>query len=189
MQEFVTWAKGSPGKLNYASPGIGSVHHLATEMLTRAAGLELVHVPYRTGLYAPLLAGEVQAMFDSLPGPLALPGERETARARGHRAQAPGSAARRSHAGRARRLAGVDANSWWGFVGPAGLPSAVVARLNTETRLILDEPEMKSLLAGWGIEARPVHPRPSAAAIAEESARWKATGAAARSAAGVKQSG
>jgi tripartite-type tricarboxylate transporter receptor subunit TctC len=173
MREFVAWAKASPGKLNYATPGIGSVHHLATELLSRTSGLELVHVPYRTGLYAPLLAGEVQAMFESLPGPLPY---LESGKLRALGVTGPRRLARLPDVPTLAEqgLAGMDANSWWGFVGPAGLPSAVVARLNTETHRVLEEPEMKSLLAGWGIEPSSGSPEAFGAYIAQESAHWKA---------------
>jgi len=70
MQEFIAWSKKNPGKLNYASPGQGTVHHLATEMLKQAAGIDMVHVPYRGVLYVALLAGDIQAMFQSMPEPL-----------------------------------------------------------------------------------------------------------------------
>jgi hypothetical protein len=67
----------APGQLNYASPGEGSVHHLATEMLKQAAGVDLVHVAITTGMYVPLLGGQVDAMFESMPRAAAAPGRRK----------------------------------------------------------------------------------------------------------------
>ena len=173
MTEFVAWAKSQPGKLNYASPGPGSVHHLAGEMLARASGVQMVHVPYRSSLYTPLLAGDVQAMFESLPGPLP---HLESGKLRALGVSGPKRLARLPNVPTLAEqgIQGVDANSWWGLVGPAGLPAVLVARLNREVRLILDEPELKSTLAGWGIEASAGSPEAFGAFIAEENARWKA---------------
>ena len=72
LKEFIAWAKANPGKVNYGSPGQGSVHHLASVLFNRSAGLDMVHVPYKGGTtaYTALLGGEIDAMFDSLPAPL-----------------------------------------------------------------------------------------------------------------------
>ena len=171
--EFVAWAKANPGKLNYASPGNASVHHIATEMLKRASGLELVHVPYRTGLYAPLLAGQVQVTFDSLPGPvpyleagklraLAVTGTRRLSRLP--------TVPTLAELG----IADMDLNSWWGFVGPAAMPPALVARLNAAIRQAVADPELAATLAGWGIELSAGSPEDFGRYIAQENARWKA---------------
>ena len=72
LREFIAWAKANPGKVNYGSPGQGSVHHLAGELFKRAAGIEMLHVPYKGGTtaYTALLGGEIDGMFDSMPTPL-----------------------------------------------------------------------------------------------------------------------
>lgn len=172
MQEFVAWAKANPGKLNYASPGIGTVHHLATELLKRSTGIDMVHVPYRGGLYVALINKEIDAMFESMPGPLphlksgqiralAVTGQRRLAAL----PDVPTLAEL--------DISGIDVNSWWGFVGPAGLPREVVARLNMEIARALADPELKETLASWNIEAHPSTPEAFGAYIAQESARWK----------------
>lgn len=172
MTEFVAWAKSSPGKLNYASPGPGTVHHMATEMFKQANGIELVHVPYRAGVIPPLLGGEVQGMFESVAGPLPhlVSGKLRALAVTGPRRLAllpevPTLAEQ--------GLADPDVSSWWGFVGPAGLPQPVVARLNTEITAVLAEPDMKATLAKWGIEPSAGSAEAFGQYIAQEAARWK----------------
>lgn len=172
LREFIAWAQRRPGILNYASPGNGSVHHLATEMLKQTARIDLTHVPYKGGLYGALLAGEVDAMFESMPGPLP------------HLA-----------AGKLRALAvtgdkrlatlpdvptlveqdvrGIDVNSWWGFVGPAGMSKAVITRLNSDIARVLGEPELQSMLARWSIDPTPGMPEAFGAHIKAQVAQWR----------------
>ena len=172
MQEFIAWSKKNPGKLNYASPGQGTVHHLATEMLKQAAGIDMVHVPYRGVLYVALLAGDIQAMFQSMPEPLPY--------LEAGRIRALGVTGNRRLAAlpdvptlAEQGLPEVEANSWWGFVGPAGMSNAVVAKLNAEIAGVLAEPELKAIFARWNIEPTPGTPEAFGLYIRQESIRWK----------------
>ena len=71
MPEFLSLARRSPAKLNFASPGVASVHHLATETMLRKAGVTMTHVPYSTGkIYSGILGGDIDGMFESMPSPL-----------------------------------------------------------------------------------------------------------------------
>jgi tripartite-type tricarboxylate transporter receptor subunit TctC len=172
VQELVDWAKTSSSKLNYASPGLGTVHHLATEMFSSATGMDVVHVPYRGGLYQALMAGDVHFLFESMPAPLP---HLETGRLRALAVTGP------------RRLPGLpeiptlaeqgvpnlEVSSWWGLVGPAGLPPAIVARLNQEVTAILGEPAVRDQLLRWHIAPTPGRPEAFGAHIAQESARWR----------------
>ncbi len=172
MRDFVAWAKANPGKINYASPGPGTVHHLATEMLKQSTGMDMVHVPYRGSPYIALLGRDVDAMFDSMPAPLphlesgkiralAVTGQRRLAAL----PDVPTLAEQ--------GVADVEVNSWWGFVGPAGLPKAVVARLNAEIAAVLADPELIAMFARLGIEPRPGTAEAFGSYIAQESARWR----------------
>ena len=173
MTEFVTWARSRPGRLNYASPGVGSVHHFATEMLKEAAGIDIVHIPFTGGLYTALLGGQVDAMFESLPGPLPhlASGKLRALGVTGPKrlAALPGVPTLAEQG-----IPGIDVESWWGFVGPAGLPAPIVTRLNLEIGRILGEAETQTTLSRLGIEASPGTSEAFGAFIALEEARWRA---------------
>lgn len=171
-REFLEWVRQHPGQLNYGSPGQGSAHHVAAEMMKRDLGLDMQHIPLSGGMYPALLGGHVDAMFDTLPAPLQ---HVKDGRVRALFVTGP------------RRLAAlpdvptlveqglpdIDVGFWWGIVGPAGMPRAVVTRLNDEVASILAEPEMKKLFADWGIEASVGTPEAFGHRIASEAARWK----------------
>jgi tripartite-type tricarboxylate transporter receptor subunit TctC len=168
----IAWSKANPGKLNYASPGPGIVHHLATEILKQSAGIDMVHVPYRTAIYAPLLAKDVDAMFETMPGPLphlASGRIRALAVTGPHRLAALPDVRTFAEQG----VLDPDVSSWWGFVGPAGLPPAIVTQLNTAIRAVLMDPEFADTLAKWSVESRPGTADTFAAYIAQEAAHWK----------------
>ncbi len=172
LAEFIAWAQASPGSLNYASPGIGSVHHLATEMFKQSSAIDLLHVPYKGGMYAALLAGEVHALFESLPSPLPYlqAGKIRILGVTGPRrlAMLPTVPTFIEQG-----AADVDASSWWGFVGPAGLPGPIVDRLNIEITAALAEPAMREALGQWGIEATPGTPASFASFIEAEAGKWR----------------
>ena len=175
MQEFIAWSKKNPGRVNYGSPGQGSVHHLAGEMLKQATGIEMTHVPYKGGAttYTAMLGGEIDAMFDGMPVPL------PHLKAGKIRALAVTGPKRLTALPEVPTLAeqgvaGLDVHFWWGIVGPAGLPKAVIARLNAEISRALADPEAKATFAKWDIEPSPGTPEAFGAYIAQESARWKA---------------
>lgn len=173
MREFVAWSKRQPGKVNYGSPGFGSVHHLAAEILEQAASLHMVHIPYsRGGMYPGLIGGDIDAMFDNLPGPLPhLKAGRIRALAVTGPKRLPALPDVPTLAEQG--VAGIDVEFWWGFVGPAGMPRAVVMRLNDEVARILAEPDMKATFDAWGIEPSPGSPEAFGAQIAHEHARWR----------------
>ena len=174
LKEFIAWAKANPGKVNYGSPGQGSVHHLAGELFKRAAGIDMVHVPYKGGTtaYTALLGGEIDAMFDSMPTPLPhiAAGKIRALGVTGpKRLQALPDVPTLAEQG----VAGVDVHFWWGFVGPAGLPKNIVVKLNAEFGRVLADPELKATLAKWNIEATPGTPEAFGAYIAQEAKRWR----------------
>jgi tripartite-type tricarboxylate transporter receptor subunit TctC len=172
LPDFIAWARGAPGSLNYASPGPGSVHHLATEMFKQAAAIDLVHVPHKGGFYVALLAGDVQAMFESMPGPLP---HLQAGKIRILGVTGPRRLAILPEVPTFAEQGGpdLDVSSWWGIVGPAGLPAPVVQRLNAEVAALLKEPDLQATLAQWGIEASPGTPAQFGALVEKEATSWR----------------
>ena len=172
MPEFVAWARSKRGQGNYASPGVGSVHHLASEMLLQTIGVEMVHIPGGRNLYLSLMAGEVDAMFDTLPGPIshAKAGKlRPLAVTGSKRLGVLPEVPTLTEQG----LPDVPVTFWWGLVGPAELSPSIVIRLNTEVAAILAEGPIQATFAAWGIHPTGGSAESLGAWIARESARWR----------------
>jgi tripartite-type tricarboxylate transporter receptor subunit TctC len=166
MAEFVQYAKQNPGRISYASTGIGSSFHLAGEILARAAGVEMVHVPYKgsAGSLADLTAGRVQAAFTALvsaqagvkAGKMRLLGVMGTERF----AAAPDVPTI------AEAVKGFENPPFWLAVfGPAGLQQGVVQRLNGEFVRQVSSPDMKAKLAGVGMSVIANSPEETAAKL------------------------
>jgi tripartite-type tricarboxylate transporter receptor subunit TctC len=173
LAEFVAYARQNPGKLNYATPGQGSVHHLVNEMLKQATGIDTVHVPYKGGapMYTAVVAGEVEVLIDGMPGPLA------HIRAGKLRALGVTGDKRLAVLPDVRSFAeqdvkGVDAQFWWGIVVPAGTPPPIVARLNAEIGQALTDPEIRATFEKQNIEPSPGTAEAFGAWIAAERVRW-----------------
>lgn len=170
---FVDWARANPGRGNFGSPGQGSAHHLAAEMLWRALDLQIQHVPFTNGMLNALIGGQVDVMLDNLPGPLAaVRGGRVRALAVTGRARLP--ALPEVPTFTEQGLPNPDVGFWWGLVGPAGLPPAEATRLNQEVNAILGEADTAALFANWGIATSGGTSEAFGRLIAGESARWSA---------------
>jgi len=153
VKELVALAKARPGELNFASSGSGTPGHLAGIMLNEAAGINMVHIPYKGAAPAvtDLMAGRVHLMFDNLAS--ALP----NVKAGKLRALAVTTLQRSTflpdlptldEAG----LKGFDMTTWWGIMAPAKTPDAVVQRLNAEIFKALELPDVKERLRAIGSE-------------------------------------
>jgi tripartite-type tricarboxylate transporter receptor subunit TctC len=173
LAEFVAYARQNPGRLNYGSPGQGSVHHLVNEMIKQATGIDMVHVPYKGGapMYTAVMAGEVQVLLDGMPGPLA--------HIRAGKVRALGVTGDRRLAVlpdvksfAEQGVTGVDAQFWWGIVVPAGTPQPIIARLNAEITQALTDPEIRATFEKQNIEPSPGTSEAFGAWIAAERARW-----------------
>jgi tripartite-type tricarboxylate transporter receptor subunit TctC len=173
VAELIAYAKARPGEINYGSAGIGTVGHLAGELLATMAGVRLTHVPYKgTGpAITDLLGGHIPMMFTPIP----------TAHAQAEsgllRALAVSSAQRSSllpdlptvaESG----LPGYEAALRYGLVAPAGTPRAIIDRLNRELRLALTASDVRQRLATDGAEALPGSPEEYGADIDREEATW-----------------
>jgi tripartite-type tricarboxylate transporter receptor subunit TctC len=179
LREFIALARSKP--MSYGSAGVGTINHLGGEMFNHLAGTKLLHVPY-TGLgpaISDFLGGRTQMLVASFPA--ALP------HVRGGRMRALAvTGAERSallpelptaaEAG----LPGYHVDSWWGVLGPRGLPAPIAKRINDELNAILAQPETSELLARDGAKPRPGTPDDFARVIATEVPRWRQLVQAAR---------
>jgi tripartite-type tricarboxylate transporter receptor subunit TctC len=154
VKELIALAKANPGKLNYASPGNGTPHHLAMELFKSKAGIDLVHVPYKgtAGAVQDLLGGQVQVMF--LPVHVAhsqVEAGRLVMLAAGgtERASATPNVPSLSEAAGIRD---IDADIWYGLYAPARTPQALVDRLNAEVNRVLKLREIADALAKQGLQ-------------------------------------
>jgi tripartite-type tricarboxylate transporter receptor subunit TctC len=173
VKELVALAKAKPGTLNYASAGVGSFQHLASELFKLMAGVDLVGVQFKGGGPATIdvVGGHTQVSFGSLVQ--ALPHIRSGKL----KVLAVGGSKRSAllpevptvvEAG----VPGYEAHNWWGLVAPAGTPPAVVERLHKELSVILTSAETKKRLEAEGAEAVPMSPGDFGAFIAAETVKW-----------------
>jgi tripartite-type tricarboxylate transporter receptor subunit TctC len=171
LPEFIAYAKANPGKVNFASAGIGSPPHLAGELFNMSAGVKMVHVPYRGGAPAltDLLRGQVQVMFTSLP-------TIEYIRAGKLRPLAVAGATRSPALPDVPTvgdvLPGYEASTWNGVGAPKNAPAEIIDRLNTEINAGLADPKMEARFADLGGLLLPGSPADFAKLIAEETEKW-----------------
>ena len=173
VKEFIAYAKANPGKVNYASPGNGSPHHLAMELLKNRTGTFITHIPYR-GMAPSLqdvMGGQVPCMFLDLAGGLSV---MQSAKVR---VLAIGSVARAPSLPNVPTLAeagvpNVEVHAFQGLVGPAGMPDTVTARLNSELNKALVSAAVQKRAADFGMELLPGTPAQFKAMARAEAARW-----------------
>ncbi len=174
LKEFIAYAKANPVSVSYGSSGQGTLTHLVMEQLKEEAGIDVAHVPYR---------GIGPALTDLLGGQTQI--------------SAPGLAAALPHikAGKLRPLAitgsvrhplmpnvptlaelgykGFDGVQWYGIVGPARMPPAIVKRLNTEINKLIVAAELKEKLSGEALEPMPMTPERFGEYIKDDIAKWE----------------
>ena len=153
VKELIAVARAKPGALNFASNGAGTLSHLTGELFMQRAGVRMVHVPYKGAAPATVdtIAGNVSLLFAAYPS---ISGQERTGRLR---ALAVTSARRAAVAPNLPTVAesalpGFESSQWWGLYGPAGLPAAIVSRLNAETNKVLKGAEVVRRLAADGAE-------------------------------------
>lgn len=173
VAELVALARAKPGQLGYGSAGPQTVHHFAGELLQRAAGIELLHVPYKgaSQILLDLVAGHLPVGFDfvATSEPLVKAGKLKVLAVLGPRRVAvlPDAPTARE-AG----IPSVEAYSWSGVLVPAGTPAGVVSRLNAEITRALRQPDLVASYAASGGELDPGTPEAFGAFLRDEQARW-----------------
>jgi tripartite-type tricarboxylate transporter receptor subunit TctC len=173
LAQVLADSRSAPGTIAFGTAGTGSTHHLAGELLSRMAGVQWLHVPYKgdaasitslmsgdiplivvppTAVLGNLKAGKLRAL--AVTGPQRWPGmpEVQTVAEQG--------------------VAGFDVRSWAGWMLPAGTPMPIVERLHAETQKALQVPEVKARLEEMGGEARGSTPQEMTAMVAAELRKW-----------------
>ena len=152
VKDLLDMARANPGKLNYGSAGVGSSQHLAAVQLIAATKIDIVHVPYKgtSPAEVDLIAGHVSLMLDTTTClPFIASGKlRALAVASRKRNPALPDVPTLDEAG----VPGVYASSWYGLMAPAGTPRPIIDKLNAETNLVLQSPEVRKRMAEFGAE-------------------------------------
>ena len=172
VSEFIAYAKANPGKVNMASAGIGSVHHVAGELFKFMTGVDMVHVPYRgtTPALTDLLAGQAQVMFDVTPS------STPHIRAGKLRALAVTTATRADVLPEIPIMGdfvpGYEASAWLGFGAPKDTPGAIIGMLNREVNAGLADPAIKTRIADLGGTVLAISPAEFGKLITDETEKW-----------------
>lgn len=172
VPEFIAYAKARPGKVNFASPGIGTTIHLCGELLEILTGTDMVHVPYRGNAPAltDLIAGQVQLMFADAPSSI------EHVKAGKLRALAVTTPERSETMPELPTvnefLPGFVASNWYGLAAPKDTPTEVIGRLNAEINAVLTEPRVKARLADLGATALIGSPADFGRFMSTEAEKW-----------------
>lgn len=173
VKDIVAAAKASPGKLSFASGGLGGSHHLSGEMFKSLAGLSITHIPYKGGAPATtdLMGGQVDMMFEQMYS--AAP----SIRAGKLRALAITSKTRSPLFSELPTMAesgvpGFEVQNWQGLVAPAGTPAALIKLLNETVNKALADPTIKEQMLGQGNELGGGTPEQFATLIKSEADRW-----------------
>jgi tripartite-type tricarboxylate transporter receptor subunit TctC len=174
IKEFVAYAKANPGKLSYASAGVGNQTQLAAELLKARAGIEAIHVPYKSGaeMVTAVLGEQVQFTFPDISILIPL--------IRDHKVKALAVTSARRHP----QLPDVPTllesgipdfaiTFWSGVVAPAGTPAAIVAKLNAAMDKGLRSQQIQDKLAAIGAQTTPGSPQDFASFIASETVKWR----------------
>jgi tripartite-type tricarboxylate transporter receptor subunit TctC len=172
IPDLIAHSKASPGKINMASPGVGTGPHLSGELFKMMAGVELVHVPYRGAAPAvtDLLGGQVQMMAGTVPASI------EYFRSGQLRALAVTTAARAEALPDIPTVGdfvpGYEASTWYGIGAPKNTPAEIVNKLNKDINAGLADPKMKARLADLGGTVLSGSPADFGKLIAEETEKW-----------------
>lgn len=172
-RDLVAAAKARPGRLNYASPGVGTPHHMSMELFKQTAGVFLTHIPYRGTSQAvtDLLGGQVDAMF--LPIHVALP------HVKAGRLVALGIGSDKRHplmpdlpTLKEAKAGDVNVDMWYGIFAPPGTPADQVQRLNRELKDILAQPDVRTVFQAQGMDPASSTPDDFRRLVGRDAVRW-----------------
>jgi tripartite-type tricarboxylate transporter receptor subunit TctC len=173
LADMVSYAKAQPGKLRYGSSGIGFTPHLTMEMLKRAAGIDLLHIPYKAAPQgvSDVIGGQIDVMFVNVPTSL------PNVRAERMRAIAVTTAQRSQQLPEVPTIGesgypGFEMTSWYGVCAPAKTPKPVIARVEAAVLKALADPDVHKRIAAQGVEVRTTTGAAFDAFYKTELARW-----------------
>jgi len=172
VKELIDHARANPGKLLFASTGTGASQHLTGEYFKFATGIQIDHVPFKqaTPALADLTAGRVHLMFENINS-IAL--HVKAGRLRGLAVTTPKRVAAFPEMPTvAETVPGFESVSWGGVVVPAGVPQAIIARLNKEVNAALTLPHVREKFAAFGVELQGGPPEVFASQIRKDAAKW-----------------
>ena len=174
VKQFVALAKRAPGRINYATPGVGSIAHLSAELFWSKAGIKLNHVPYKGGgpAVADVIAGHVEVMFSLIST------QTPHVRAGRLKALAVSSAKRSTALPDVPTIAesgypGFEATGWLGLVFPAKTPQPVIERMHREAVAVLGMREIHAQFEDLGLDAESSDPAAFLARIKSDHAMWE----------------
>jgi len=173
LRELIDYARANPGKLSFASAGVGTASHLAGELFKEQAKIDILHVPYKGdgATFPDLLAGRVSMMMETIPTALPM------VKSGGMRAIGVTVKDRSSQAPDIPTLAesglpDFDVSAWTGLFAPAGTPRPIVARLNAETVKIAQDKSYVGLIQAMGTEVASSSPEAFGQFVHDDVARW-----------------
>jgi tripartite-type tricarboxylate transporter receptor subunit TctC len=170
IPEFIAYAKANPGKVNFASGGNGTSTHIFGALFMMMAGIELVHVPYRTNYMSDLIGGQVQIVINPIPQSM------EFVKGGKVRALAVTTPARLAALPDLPTVTefvpGYEAVGWYGIGAPRGTPAAIIDAINTATNAALADDKLKARLAELGVEPMPKTAAAMEKFIAGENDKW-----------------
>jgi tripartite-type tricarboxylate transporter receptor subunit TctC len=182
MNELISYAQAHPGKVNFGSAGNGSLNQLLGEMINMQRNTKFVHVPYKgvAGALTDTMAGQVQMVFSSLPsvaGHIRADKVRALAITGPKRSPAFPNIPTLTESG----LSGFDISPWFGLLGPAGMPEAVVKKINADVNAIVHEKDVQAKFAAEGAEPYTTTPEQFGHVLQDDIVKWakvvKASGA------------
>lgn len=172
LKEFIELAKSQPGKLSYATPGIGTPQHIAGELLKSLAGIDLVHVPYRGAVVTDVIGGRVPITLQNAGAmmPLVRDGKLHglavTSLERSPQMPDLPTVAEQG-------FPGFEAISWFGLLAPAGTPKAIIDKVHQSALKVLEDPASKERFTQLGLATVGNTPDEMAASIRSDLAKWK----------------
>jgi tripartite-type tricarboxylate transporter receptor subunit TctC len=172
LSDLIALAKAEPGKLTYATPGVGTPQHVAGELLKNLAGIDIVHIPYRGAVFTDVMGGRVTIAIQNMGAILPLVQEAQLhglAVTSLHRTPIMPSLPTVAESG----FADFEAISWFGLLAPTGTPSPIIDKIYRQAATIAAMPDVREKLAQLGVDTTADPPAVFAEIIKSDTAKWE----------------